>query len=75
MTLVLTTSLIGQQSCENYFKICSFGGASKQPQRDTGRPLILRLGRLVSPSERPLAAKESNSLRGGYVKPSFSGRE
>ena len=32
----------------------------------TRRPLILRLGGLVSPSERPLAAKENNSLRGGY---------
>ena len=34
-------------------------------QRDTGRPLTLRLDRLVLQRERPLAAKENNSLWGG----------
>ena len=63
MTLILTTSLIGQQSCENYFKYA----ALEAPQRGPGGHFkILRHGRLVSPSERPLAAKENNSLRGGY---------
>ena len=32
----------------------------------TREAIDIKLGRLVSLSERPLAAKENNSLRGGY---------
>ena len=32
VTLILTTSLIGQQSCENYFKYADL----EAPQRDPG---------------------------------------
>ena len=36
MTLVLTTSLIGQQSCENYFKIAALEARVNNPSVTPG---------------------------------------